>query len=110
MTDLLKLILGVWLRFQVRDTPKPANDCWLTSSEPAFSTSRRRWSPGCENLVLDLGKTRGAHQIALAAGLRPSMPAGSRPFVNPGAGEAGAGGVGYMRARTLHLLAVAADD
>jgi len=52
----------------------------------------------------------GAHQIAPAAGLRPSMPAGSRPFVNPGAGEAGAGGVGYMRARTLHLLAVAADE
>jgi hypothetical protein len=25
--------------------------------------------------------------------IAPSMPAGSRPFVNPGAGEAGAGGV-----------------
>src|SRR6266849_844959 len=28
------------------NTPTPANDRWLTSSEPAFSTSRRRGSPG----------------------------------------------------------------
>jgi hypothetical protein len=60
----------------------------------------------------DRGKSRAvvSEFRSLFGDIAPSMPAGSRPFVNPGTGEAGAGGVGYMRARTLHLLAVAADD
>lgn len=50
--------------------------------------------------IHDRGKSRAvvSEFRSLFGDIAPSMPAGSRPFVNPGAGEAGAGGVGYMRA------------